>query len=103
MCVCDYNCVCVCLCVTIIVCVCVSVCASVCDYNCVIMKPILHNSITRLRKMLACYNPAEALAIGERYGYGVTTGSGYNYITGGGGYVRCFLVWCIASFYCVVY
>ncbi|XP_052829112.1 beta-1,3-glucosyltransferase [Octopus bimaculoides] len=44
-------------------------------------------SITRLRKMLACYNPAEALAIGERYGYGVTTGSGYNYITGGGGMV----------------
>ncbi|GAB1598117.1 beta-1,3-glucosyltransferase-like, partial [Argonauta hians] len=44
-------------------------------------------SITRLRKLLACYDPSEAIAIGERYGYGVTTGAGYNYITGGGGMV----------------
>lgn len=44
-------------------------------------------SITRLRKLLACYDPSEAVALGERYGYGVSTSTGYDYITGGGGMV----------------
>uniref|UniRef100_A0A4W3K529 Beta 3-glucosyltransferase a n=1 Tax=Callorhinchus milii TaxID=7868 RepID=A0A4W3K529_CALMI len=43
-------------------------------------------SIPRLRTLLSCYNPKEAVFLGERYGYGLGTG-GYSYITGGGGIV----------------
>lgn len=43
------------------------------------------NSIKRLRKLLSCYNASDAVAIGERYGYGIAYGVGYDYITGGGG------------------
>lgn len=35
--------------------------------------------------LLTCYNPEESIVLGERYGYGVRTHKGYNYITGGGG------------------
>lgn len=43
-------------------------------------------SLELLRNLLACYKDTEGpLFLGERYGYGVTTGNGYNYITGGGG------------------
>ncbi|XP_019385656.1 PREDICTED: beta-1,3-glucosyltransferase isoform X1 [Crocodylus porosus] len=41
-------------------------------------------SISRLRKLLSCYDPSEPVFLGERYGYGLGTG-GYSYITGGGG------------------
>jgi len=42
----------------------------------------------RLRRLLACYNPSQAVALGERYGYGVRrNGRGYDYITMGGGMV----------------
>jgi len=34
---------------------------------------------------LACYDPTQPIFIGERYGYGMNTGGGYPYITGGGG------------------
>ena len=34
---------------------------------------------------LACYDANEPVFIGERYGYGLNTGRGYPYITGGGG------------------
>ncbi|XP_064620646.1 beta-1,3-glucosyltransferase-like [Lineus longissimus] len=44
-------------------------------------------SIPRLQKVLACYNPTEPVALGERYGYGTSVGRGYDYITGGGGMV----------------
>ncbi|XP_041436714.1 beta 3-glucosyltransferase L homeolog isoform X3 [Xenopus laevis] len=43
-------------------------------------------SLPRLQKLLSCYNPHEAVFLGERYGYGLQAG-GYNYITGGGGMV----------------
>ncbi|XP_072515482.1 beta-1,3-glucosyltransferase [Salminus brasiliensis] len=43
-------------------------------------------SLTRLRRLLRCYNPTEAVCVGERYGYGLSQG-GYSYITGGGGMV----------------
>ena len=33
----------------------------------------------------ACYDPDVPVFIGERYGYGLNTGDGYPYITGGGG------------------
>lgn len=45
----------------------------------------IFNSIKRLRKLLSCYNSSDTVAIGERYGYGVAHGVGYDYITGGGG------------------
>lgn len=45
----------------------------------------IFNSIKRLRKLLSCYNSSDTIAIGERYGYGVAHGVGYDYITGGGG------------------
>ncbi|KAK2171440.1 hypothetical protein NP493_1065g01034 [Ridgeia piscesae] len=44
-------------------------------------------SVPRLRRLLACYDPTEPVALGERYGYAVNTGQGYDYITGGGGMV----------------
>ncbi|XP_046717988.1 beta-1,3-glucosyltransferase isoform X5 [Silurus meridionalis] len=43
-------------------------------------------SLPRLRRHLRCYNPNEAVSIGERYGYNLNKG-GYSYITGGGGMV----------------
>ncbi|KAJ6662329.1 hypothetical protein lerEdw1_012493 [Lerista edwardsae] len=43
-------------------------------------------SISRLRKLLSCYDPSEPVILGERYGYGLGSG-GYSYITGGGGMV----------------
>ncbi|XP_074642069.1 beta-1,3-glucosyltransferase-like [Tubulanus polymorphus] len=44
-------------------------------------------SVPRLRKFLACFNPNESLAIGERYGYRTSMGQGYDYLTGGAGMV----------------
>lgn len=41
-------------------------------------------SVPRLQKLLACYDPKEPTLLGERYGYGLTGGFGYEYITGGG-------------------
>ena len=38
-----------------------------------------------LNKSLACYDHKKPVFIGERYGYGLNTGNGYPYITGGGG------------------
>ncbi|XP_062830770.1 beta-1,3-glucosyltransferase isoform X1 [Anolis carolinensis] len=43
-------------------------------------------SISRLQKLLSCYEPSEPVILGERYGYGLGSG-GYSYITGGGGMV----------------
>ncbi|KAM4796090.1 beta-1,3-glucosyltransferase [Rhinophrynus dorsalis] len=43
-------------------------------------------SLSRLQKLLSCYDPNELVFLGERYGYGLGTG-GYNYITGGGGMI----------------
>ncbi|XP_046840897.1 beta-1,3-glucosyltransferase-like isoform X2 [Xenia sp. Carnegie-2017] len=44
-------------------------------------------SVSRLRRLLACYNSKEKILLGERYGYGCNAGRGYEYITGGGGMV----------------
>ncbi|XP_035212878.1 beta-1,3-glucosyltransferase-like isoform X1 [Stegodyphus dumicola] len=41
----------------------------------------------RLKKLLTCYHPSEKVALGERYGYSVTNGLGYDYLTGGAGMV----------------
>uniref|UniRef100_A0A1A8S461 Beta 1,3-galactosyltransferase-like b n=1 Tax=Nothobranchius rachovii TaxID=451742 RepID=A0A1A8S461_9TELE len=43
-------------------------------------------SLPRLRRLLRCYDPKEAVVLGERYGYGLVH-HGYSYITGGGGMV----------------
>ncbi|XP_076417335.1 beta-1,3-glucosyltransferase isoform X1 [Peromyscus maniculatus bairdii] len=43
-------------------------------------------SISRLRRLLSCYDSRDAVFLGERYGYGLGTG-GYSYVTGGGGMV----------------
>ncbi|MED6268694.1 Beta-1,3-glucosyltransferase [Characodon lateralis] len=43
-------------------------------------------SLPRLRRLLRCYDPKEAVSLGERYGYGLMQ-NGYSYATGGGGYV----------------
>ncbi|XP_069495846.1 beta-1,3-glucosyltransferase [Ambystoma mexicanum] len=43
-------------------------------------------SISRLQRLLSCYDANEAVFLGERYGYGLGTG-GYSYVTGGGGMV----------------
>ncbi|XP_058041602.1 beta-1,3-glucosyltransferase [Ahaetulla prasina] len=43
-------------------------------------------SISRLQKLLSCYDSSEPVVLGERYGYGLGSG-GYSYITGGGGMV----------------
>uniref|UniRef100_A0A8D0U3X0 Beta-1,3-glucosyltransferase n=1 Tax=Sus scrofa TaxID=9823 RepID=A0A8D0U3X0_PIG len=43
-------------------------------------------SISRLQRLLSCYDASEPLVLGERYGYGLGTG-GYSYVTGGGGMV----------------
>lgn len=44
-------------------------------------------SISRLQKLLTCYNPKNAIALGERYGYRTTKIHGYDYLTGGSGVV----------------
>lgn len=41
-------------------------------------------SLPRLRQLLCCYDPKEAVSLGERYGYGLVQ-NGYSYTTGGGG------------------
>ncbi|XP_034034115.1 beta-1,3-glucosyltransferase isoform X2 [Thalassophryne amazonica] len=43
-------------------------------------------SLSRLRHLLSCYDPQEAVSLGERYGYGLIQ-NGYSYTTGGGGMV----------------
>ncbi|XP_023272334.1 beta-1,3-glucosyltransferase [Seriola lalandi dorsalis] len=43
-------------------------------------------SLPRLRRLLRCYDPKEAVSLGERYGYNLVQ-SGYSYTTGGGGMV----------------
>ncbi|XP_040908387.1 beta-1,3-glucosyltransferase isoform X2 [Toxotes jaculatrix] len=43
-------------------------------------------SLPRLRRLLRCYDPKEAVSLGERYGYSLIQ-SGYSYTTGGGGMV----------------
>ena len=51
------------------------------------LKAIFNNSFSRLKRVLACYDPSEPILLGERYGYGINFNSyGYEYITGGGGY-----------------
>ena len=47
-------------------------------------KPFSFHSAPRLQRLLACYDPNEVTLLGERYGYGLTGGYGYEYITGGG-------------------
>jgi len=42
-------------------------------------------SLSRLRLLLSCYDASGYVALGERYGYRVALGQGYDYITGGGG------------------
>lgn len=42
-------------------------------------------SLPRLRQLLRCYDPKEAVILGERYGYGLLQ-KGYSYTTGGGGW-----------------
>jgi len=44
-------------------------------------------SVARLTAMLACYPPGQAILLGQRYGYMVSSGGGYGYITGGGGII----------------
>ncbi|CAL1528770.1 unnamed protein product, partial [Lymnaea stagnalis] len=44
-------------------------------------------NLDRLLLLLACYNHRQPVALGERYGYAVARGGGYDYITGGGGMV----------------
>ncbi|XP_035523071.1 beta-1,3-glucosyltransferase [Morone saxatilis] len=43
-------------------------------------------SLPRLRRLLRCYDPKDAVSLGERYGYGLIQ-NGYSYTTGGGGIV----------------
>ncbi|XP_030601514.1 beta-1,3-glucosyltransferase isoform X3 [Archocentrus centrarchus] len=43
-------------------------------------------SLPRLRQLLRCYDPKEAVSLGERYGYSLIQ-KGYSYTTGGGGMV----------------
>jgi len=42
-------------------------------------------SPVRLAQLLACYSTEEPIILGQRYGYGMAGGRGYNYVTGGGG------------------
>ncbi|RUS72332.1 hypothetical protein EGW08_019911 [Elysia chlorotica] len=44
-------------------------------------------NLDQLRSLLSCYNHKQPVALGERYGYGLLRGGGYDYITGGGGMV----------------
>ncbi|KAM4620398.1 beta-1,3-glucosyltransferase [Polymixia lowei] len=43
-------------------------------------------SLPRLQRLLRCYDPSEAVSLGERYGYGLGQ-RGYSYTTGGAGMV----------------
>ncbi|XP_033230481.1 beta-1,3-glucosyltransferase isoform X2 [Belonocnema kinseyi] len=43
-------------------------------------------SLSRIQKLLSCYNPKDLIALGERYGFRINS-DGYNYITAGGGLV----------------
>ena len=56
-----------------------------CNHATKITFVLIYFSVTRLRRMLGCYNPNEAVVLGERYGYKATAGYGYDYVTGGGG------------------
>ena len=42
-------------------------------------------SFRRLVRLLSCYDSKADVAVGERYGYGLDSNYGYDYITGGGG------------------
>lgn len=45
-------------------------------------------SVARLAGLLYCYmEEEEPVVLGQRYGYGVASGRGYSYITGGGGMI----------------
>jgi len=45
-------------------------------------------SVKRYVEMLACYDPSENIALGQRYGFRIASGRfGYDYPTGGGGMV----------------
>ncbi|XP_011506011.1 PREDICTED: beta-1,3-glucosyltransferase [Ceratosolen solmsi marchali] len=44
-------------------------------------------SLSRVYKLLTCYNPKNTLAIGERYGYRTMKIYGYDYLTGGSGVI----------------
>ena len=43
--------------------------------------------LSQLVKLLNCYKPNIPLVLGERYGFGLSSGNGYSYITGGGSMV----------------
>jgi UDP-glucose:O-linked fucose beta-1,3-glucosyltransferase len=42
-------------------------------------------SVSRLRRLLACYSSHQPILLGEVYGYYAGRPSGYSYVTGGGG------------------
>lgn len=42
-------------------------------------------SVSRLLRLLSCYDAMEEVVLGERYGYGHGRMIGYDYVTGGGG------------------
>ncbi|XP_077534991.1 beta-1,3-glucosyltransferase-like isoform X2 [Haemaphysalis longicornis] len=44
-------------------------------------------SIPRLLDLLSCFDPQDDVALGERYGFGVASEQGYDYLTGGSGMV----------------
>lgn len=44
-------------------------------------------SFERLLNLLSCYDSKDIVYLGERYGYGVVSGHGYDYVTLGGGLV----------------
>lgn len=44
-------------------------------------------SIPRLLDLLSCFDPDKDTALGERYGFGLASGQGYGYLTGGSGMV----------------
>ncbi|XP_064459319.1 beta-1,3-glucosyltransferase-like [Ornithodoros turicata] len=44
-------------------------------------------SVPRLLNFLSCFSSDETMVVGERYGFGVLSGHGYNYPTGGSGIV----------------
>lgn len=44
-------------------------------------------SVARLVQFLGCFDPKEPVFMGEKYGYGLTSRTGYAYITGGGGMI----------------
>lgn len=42
-------------------------------------------SVARMIKLISCYDPKETVFLGEKYGFSLSSGYGYGYITGGGG------------------